>query len=116
MPMTPLGRCWTFSIHWAHRGAGFACAIQAVRLTGGPTVVPRACCVGIAAIAKLRGRSRTAVVEPSLACKVPHRVPVGRLLCNTPDVTVATTLGLQYSPSGRVHFPTSFRLNLNQFQ
>jgi hypothetical protein len=45
----------TSSVHWAHRGISSACTVQAARLPGGPTGVPQAHRVGLAATTKLGG-------------------------------------------------------------
>jgi hypothetical protein len=65
-PASPLGRCWTSFVHRAHRSAGSTAIGQVVRLPDSPIDVPRAHCVGLNVVAKLGGRSQSAVVEPFL--------------------------------------------------
>jgi hypothetical protein len=68
----------TSSVHWAHRGISSVCTVQAARLPGGPTGVPHAHRVGLAATAKLGGRSQSVVMEPSLSWMASRQAPDGR--------------------------------------
>jgi hypothetical protein len=75
---TPLGSRLDFLRPLAHHDKGSSCAIRAACLPGSLTTAPRAQHVGLATTTKLVGRSRSVVVESSLAQMASFWAPAGQ--------------------------------------
>jgi hypothetical protein len=73
LPTSPWGRDWISFIHQARHSSGSMCIAQVTLLPDALIGVPRAHCVGLAVVAKLGGRSWSAVVESFLSRIASHQ-------------------------------------------